>query len=215
MSVLGISGPSPLPPTVVSERDKSDRKIIWIVIGASAGAFVAFIVLIASFSVHYASQYGSIDKSKDSLSWDPDLSDPVFTTFASPSAGVTLKLPGKWEHSKNSTRFLCHLISPDGFNAVLELDFPILTPSIDVDAAQVGKRYQLQNQWSIVRDQSLEVSGQPAHLLRMDARNNIALDLLLIKKWPAVYGLSIAGPSTSSDAWRRIEDALPQSIKIQ
>jgi len=213
----GGSGPAPLSPQPVfaNQRDKSDRKVIIIVISLLIAVAVALVAVVAGFSIYYSSKYAAINRTNDSISWDPDHSDAVFTTFESPSAGVTLKLPGKWELSKTPTKYICHLVNPANFNAVLELDFPSLTPSIDVDAAQVTTRYETKNQWTISRDESIEVNGFPAHLLRMDTHRNVYVDIVLVKKWPADYGLSIAGRPDATDEWQRIEAALPQAITIK
>src|SRR5271154_3555416 len=119
----GDSGPAPVAPPPPHERDKSDRKIIIIVISLLIVVVVGFVAVVGGLSFYYASKYTAIDKSHDSMSWDPDQSEAVSTTFESPAAGVSLKLPGKWEISATATNYLCHLVNPDHFNAVLEVDF--------------------------------------------------------------------------------------------
>jgi len=213
----GDSGPAPVAPhpAFANERDKSDRKVIIIVISLLIVVVVGFVAVVGGLSFYYASKYTAIDRTHDSLSWDPEQSNAQFTTFESLGAGVTLKLPGKWELSANPTKYLCHLVNPDHFNAVLELDFPALTSSIELDAAQVTARYQTRNRWTLIRDESLEVNGLPAHLLRMNSQRNVDVDIVLVKKWPVDYGLSIAGRPDATDEWKRIEDALPQAITVK
>lgn len=215
MSVLGVSGPPPEIPAVVSARDKADRKIVIVVISLLIVAVVALVAVVVGFSFHYAYKYAAIDKTHDSLTWDPQQTNALFTTFESPAAGAKLKLPGEWEMARNTTKYLCHLVNSDHFNAVLEVDFPALTPSIDVDATQVAMRYETGNHWTLIREESLVVNGVPAHLLRMDTHRNVNLDIVMLKKWPADYSLSIAGRSDATSEWQRIEDALPQSITVQ
>jgi hypothetical protein len=215
MSVLGISGPPPEIPPVISERDKSDRKIVIIVISLLIVVVVGLVAVVGGFSFYYASKYAAIDKTHDSLTWDPQQSNALFTTFESPAGGVTMKLPGEWEMSRNPTKYLCHLVNPDNFSAVLELDFPALTPSLDADASQVATRYETGAQWTLIREESFQVNGMPAHLLRFDTQRNVDVDIVMLKKWPVDYGLSIAGRPDATDEWQRIEAALPQAITIK
>jgi len=215
MSVLGISGPPPDIPPVISERDKSDRKIVIIVISLLIVTVVGVVAVVGGFSFYYASKYSAIDKTHDSLTWDPQQTNALFTTFESPAAGAALKLPGEWEWSKTTTKYLCHLVNSDHFNAVFELDFPELTPSVDVDASQVAMRYETGAQWTLIREESFQVNGIPAHLLRFDTHRNVDVDIVMLKKWPVDYGLSIAGRPDATDEWQRIEAALPQAITIK
>jgi hypothetical protein len=213
----GDSGSAPIipQPSFPHGRDKSDRKIVIIVIGLLIVVVVGLVAVVGGLSIYYSSKYTAIDKSHDSLTWVPEQSDARFTTFESPGVGVTLKLPGKWEPSKTPTKYLCHLVNPDNFNAVFEVDFPILTPSVDVDATQVATRYETANHWTLIRDESLEVNGLPAHLLRMNTQRNVVVDIVMIRKWPVDYGLSIAGRPDATADWQSIEDALPRAISIR
>ena len=213
----GDSGPAPitLRPAPAHERDKSDRRLVIIVISLLIVVVVGLVAVVGGFSFYYASKFSAIDKTHDSLTWDPQQTNALFTTFESPSARVTMKLPGEWEWSKTPTKYLCHLANPDHFNAVLEVDFPALTPSVDVDASQVAMRYETGAQWTLIREESFQVNGIPAHLLRFDTHRNVDVDIVMLKKWPVDYGLSIAGRPDATDEWQRIEAALPQAITIK
>src|ERR1700689_2222969 len=166
----GDSGLAPITsrPPPPPDRAKSDRKLVIIVISLLIVVVVGLVAVVGGLSVYYASKYAAIDKTHDSLTWDPQQSNALSTTFESPAGGVTMKLPGEWEMARNPTKYLCHLVNPDHFNVVLEVDFPELTPSVDVDASQVAMRYETRNQWTLIREESLLVNGVPAHLLRMD-----------------------------------------------
>jgi hypothetical protein len=213
----GDSGPAPItpPPAPANERDKSDRRLVIIVISLLIVVVVGLVAVVGGLSVYYTSKYTAIDKTHDSLTWDPQQTNALVTTFESPAGRVTMKLPGEWEMSKTPTKYLCHLVNPDHFNAVLEVDFPALTPSIEVDASQVAMRYETGAQWTLIREESLLVNGVPAHLLHLDTHRNVNVDIVMLKKWPVDYSLSIAGRPDATDEWQRIEDALPQAITIK
>jgi hypothetical protein len=213
----GDSGPAPVDahPAFANERDKSDRKVIIIVISLLIVVVVGLVAVVGGLSFYYASKYTAIEKTHDSMSWDPDQSEAASTTFESPAAGVSLKLPGKWELSKTPTNYLCRLVNADHFSAALEVDFPALTPSVDGVAARVATHFETISHWTLIRDESLQVNGLPAHLLRMNSQRNVDVDIVLVKKWPVNYDLTIAGRPDATDEWQRIEDALPQAITIK
>ncbi|MGA2509307.1 MAG: hypothetical protein ABSG27_03690 [Candidatus Acidiferrales bacterium] len=211
--VAGESGPAVRTTHLFGQR-KTDRKPIITVVVALA-IVVAGFVSAGIMLVRYASKFGSMDRTHESLSWEPNQGDAVSTTYANPKYGVTLKLPGRWEFSPTPTKYLCHLLSSDGFNAVFELDFPVLTPSVDSDAAMVARRYEGRDGWTLDSEESLEVSGLPAHVLRTTSPRKIGINVLLVKKWPLVYGLDVAGPADAADEWQRLRAALPQSIEIK
>ena len=96
MSVLGISGPPQEIPAAVSERDKSDRKIVVVLICVVIVAFVAVVGTALLVWTHYSAKYANIDKSHETLSWNLDPPLLPSTTYTNPPYGVTLKLPGKW-----------------------------------------------------------------------------------------------------------------------
>jgi hypothetical protein len=198
---------------VVSRREKKYQRnlIVTIIVGVIAFATLAVgtVVLLA----RYSSKYVQTDRTREALSWDGAPGEITDTTYANPAYGVDLKLPGQWLPSKTPTRFLCHLIAFGRFHAVLETDFPVLTSSIDRDADLLARRYQAQG-WTLDSDEPIRISGLPAHMLHLTSSRAVDVDMLLVKRWPVDYGLSVAGPASDSLHWQLIRQALPQSLEI-
>lgn len=194
---------------------QTNRKSVFIIIS------IALLIVVAGFAVsgvlfvRYTAKFTQMDRTHESISQDGAPGDILHTTYKNPAYGVTLTLPGAWAPSKSPTPFLCHLVAFTRFNAVLEADFPVLTPSVDSDAALVAKRYEMNQGWTLKGEESTTVSGFPAHVLHLTTSRGADVDLLMVKKWPMVYALSVAGPSADSEHWKIVRDALPQSIAIK
>jgi hypothetical protein len=198
-----------------SQRDKRYQRNLVVTLVGGAVALVSLTIIALGLFGRYASKFVQTDRRQEALSYARNAGQPVQTTYANPTYGVTMKLPGEWIPSKVPTRFLCHLIAFDRFHAVLEVDFPVFSPNIDNDAVLVARRYQARNSWTLNSEQSLQVSGYPAHLLRFSTARDVDADVLLIKKWPPVYGLSFAGPKDDADHWKLIRDAMPNALDIR
>jgi len=194
---------------------KTNRTSVFIILSIALVIVVAGFAVSGTLLVRYAAKFTEIDRTQESLSWDGAPGEVLHTTYKNPAYGVTLTLPGAWKPARGPDRFLCHLTASDGFNAVLAADFPILTPSVDGDAALVANRYEKNEGWVLDSEQSTTISGMPAHILRLTTPRGVGVDLLMMKKWPVVYEVSVAGPSVDSERWKTIRAALPQSIQIR
>jgi hypothetical protein len=214
MSVLGVSGPPPEIPAVISDRDRTDRKIIVVVIALFVVLFVGGIGAFVAVTAHYAARYGDIDHSHESLSWDPSISQATSTTFESPRYGVTLKLPGKWDSMQQTPNVICHLLRADRrFNVLVRPFFPSFAPPGTV-AAQIAQRFQSQG-WIFKGENSITVSGLPADEIQFVTPKGAEVDELVIQRVPVVYFVALSGPTSDVDSWQRLHDALPQSITIR
>ena len=200
-----ISGPAP---------HKTNRTSAFIIIS------ISFVIVVTGFTVsgilfvRYAAKFAEIDRTQESLSWEGAPGEVLRTTYKNPAYGVALTLPGAWKPAQGATKFLCHLNGPARFNAVFGANFPVLTPSVDSDAALVANRYETIDGWVLNSQESTTISGLPAHILRLTSRRSVGVDLVMVKKWPVVYELSVAGPSADSEHWRIVRAALPQAIHI-
>jgi hypothetical protein len=194
---------------------ETNRKSAFILISVALVIVVAGFAVSGTLLVRYASKFTQMDRTHESLSWDGAPGETGHTIYKNPAYGVTLTLPGAWTPSKHPTRYLCHLVGFNRFNAALEADFPVLTPSIDSDAALVAKRYETNQGWTLNGEESTSISGLPAHVLHMAGSSGIDVDLVMIKKWPVDYGLSVAGPTADSEHWKAVRAALPQAIEIK
>lgn len=204
---------APYPPYASVSRDVARRKIA--VVAIIAVVFVLACVIVSGvFAARYFAKYSVMDKSRQSLAWDTDPSRNVSTTYQNPTYGLTLTLPGKWTLQTEQTMYLCRLASDRGFRAVLAIDFPIFTPAIDTDAALVKSRYETRDQWTFQSEESIQVSGLPAHVLRMTTPHDFAVDSLLVKRWPLVYEFAVVGPANDTDDWQRIRAAFPQVLQV-
>lgn len=193
---------------------KSNRTSAFIIISISLVIVVTGFAVSGILFVRYAAKFAEIDRTQESLSWDGAPGEVLHTTYKNPAYGVTLTLPGAWKPTQGATRFLCHLNGPDRFNAVFGASFPVLTPSVDSDASLVANRYETIDGWVLNSQESTTISGLPAHILRLTSRRSVGVDLVMVKKWPVVYELSVAGPSADSEHWRIVRAALPQAIHI-
>jgi len=194
---------------------QTNRKSAFIIIS------IALVIVVAGFGVsgvlfvRYTGRFTRTDRSHESLSQEGAPGEVLHTIYRNPAYGVTLTLPGAWAPSKHPTPFLCHLVAFARFNAVLEADFPVLTPSVDSDAQLVAKRYEVNQGWTLKGEESTSVSGFPARVLHLTTSRGADVDLMMVKKWPIIYALSVAGPSADSEHWKMVRDALPKSIAIK
>lgn len=194
---------------------QTNRKSVFIILSIALVIVVAGFAVSGTLLIRYTGKFTQVDRTHESLSWDGAQGEVAYTTYKNSAYGVTLKLPGAWKPSKIPTRFLCRLVAFDRFNAVLEADFPILTPSVDSDAALIAKRYETNQGWTLNSEESTGISGLPAHILRLSTPRGADVDLVMVKKWPVLYALSVAGPSADSEHWKIVRAALPQAIQIK
>lgn len=95
MSVIGLSGPPPNPPAVVSAQDKSDRKIIIVVIALVLAVVLSPLAQRYSIGSTMLESTANRSVARD-LSFDFDQSKNVSTTYSNPPHGVSLTRPGNW-----------------------------------------------------------------------------------------------------------------------
>ena len=169
---------------------------------------------------HYVARFNSIDKTRESLSWEPSESQPMFTVYANPAYGVSLNLPGQWVRVQSPFKSFCTLIgSPDAgpgrFDVMFWPIFPALATSIDPDANAVRDRY-IKLGWTLKSEEWTRVNGRRARVLRFAASvQRRDLDVVMVKKWPVTYALAFTGASTQQNGWQRLRDSLPQSLAIK
>jgi hypothetical protein len=214
MSVLGVSGPPPEIPRVVSERDKSDRRIVVIVIILVIVVVVGGFGAIFAVSAHYVGKFSHINRSHESLSWDPNLAQATSTTFDSPGYGVSLKLPGKWALTQEASTDICHLLRADRrFNVLVRPYFPSFAPPSAV-AAQLVNRFRPMG-WNVESENSITVSGLPAEEIHWVTPKGAGVDELVVQKIPVLYFVVLSGPASDADSWELFRGALPQAISIR
>jgi hypothetical protein len=221
MSVLGISGPPPEIPPAISERDKTDRKIVAVLI-------CLVIVVVAGFAgtavflwIHYSAKYTNIDKSHETLSVNLDQSQYPFTTYTNPPYGVTLKLPGKWVRVRPPINCFVMLAgSPDyaanHFDALFWPIFTALPSSVDTQAQFIIASYSAGMGWKLEKSETMQINGREARVMSFATRQqNLSITLVVLNKGNVTYGLILSGPGIESEGWQHIEDALPDAITIR
>lgn len=207
----------PVPAFGVTSRAapyKTNRTSVFIIL------LIALVIVVAGFAVsgtllvRYMAKFAEIDRTHESLSWDGAPGEILHTTYTNPAYGLTLKLPGRWLPSERpaSDPYLFHLVAFDGFHALFWPEFPVLTSSVNEDAARFVRGYETRG-WRLDSEESTSVSGLPAHVLRFDSPRGNA-DLVIVKKGPALYTLSVAGPASDLDHWKMVRAALLQAIQI-
>lgn len=212
ISLAHDSGPVPQFPSAT--RNQSSRRILVVVLIA-VGMIVASMIGAGVWLVRFSVKFGVIDHTRESISWDPNQSRAVSTTYANPAYGVALTLPGQWDSPKAPQNFLCHLYASNGFNAVLKAAFPELNPSIDSVAAINVSILQGRDNWTFDGEESAELSGLPARILHFTTPKHVDCDVILVKRWPVTYALSIAGPADATADWQRIRGAFPEALQIK
>ncbi|HKV04347.1 MAG TPA: hypothetical protein VJO53_04470 [Candidatus Acidoferrales bacterium] len=174
-----------------------------------------FATAVGVFWVRYENKFGTIDKSRESLSWDPDQSNATSTIYANPAYGVSLNLPGKWVHTRPPYKCFCTLSGPGKFVTMFWPLFPAPSPSVDAEAASISTNYRTRAGWILQSNESTPINRRPARLLRYKISNlHSDFMLVLVKQWPVMYASGITGPE-SSDEWQQIGDALPHALTIQ
>lgn len=221
MSVLGISGPPQEIPAAVSERDKSDRKIVVVLICVVIVAFVAVVGTALLVWTHYSAKYANIDKSHETLSWNLDPPLLPSTTYTNPPYGVTLKLPGKWVRVRPPYRcFITLAGSLDSGTPHFDVMFwPIFTgvpSSVDTQAAFISAAYSRGAGWKLEKSETMQINGREARVISFATQqHNLSLALVVLNKGSVTYALAFAGPGNEPDAWQRLENALPTALTIQ
>jgi hypothetical protein len=221
MSVLGISGPPPDIPPAISERDKTDRKIVVVLICLVIVVVVGFAGTAAFLWIHYSAKYTNIDKSHETLSWNLDPPLLPSTTYTNPPYGVTLKLPGKWVRVRPPYRcFITLSGSPDSgathFDAMFWPIFTGVPSSVDTQAAFISAAYSKGAGWTLEKSETMQIDGRDARVLSFATQqHNLSLALVVLNKGSVTYALVFAGPGNAPDGWQQIHDALPNAITVQ
>ena len=194
---------------------RSNRKSAFIIISVALVIVVAGLAISGTLLARYAAKFAQMDRTRESMSWDGSPDRVLHTIYKNPTYGVKLTLPGAWQPSHAPTPYLCHLIDSHRFVAVFGAEFPVFTPSIDSDAGLVVRRYEANHGWTLNREESTSISGLPAHILHLTSPRSVDVDLVMVKKWPVVYELSVAGSSGDQEHWKTIRPALPQALELQ
>ena len=221
MSVLGISGPPPDIPPTISAGDKTDRKIVVVLICLVIVVVIGFVGTAAFLWIHYSARYTNIDKSHETLSWNADPPLLPSTTYTNPPYGVTLKLPGKWERVRPPINCFVTLSgSPDSgathFDALFWPIFTGLPSSLDTQAQVIIASYSAGMGWKLEKSETMQINGRDARVMSFTTtRRNLSVTLVVLNKANVTYGLIFSGPGIESDGWRQIEDALPNAITVQ
>jgi hypothetical protein len=221
MSVLGISAPPPDIPPVISERDKSDRKIVFVLICLVIVVVMSCAGTAAFLWIHYSARYTNIDKSRETLSFDLDQSQAPFTTYTNPPYGVTLTLPGRWARIRPPINCFVTLGgSPDSgathFDAMFWPVFTGVPSQVDTQAQLISAAYSVAAGWKLEKSESMEINGRYARVMSFATQQrNLSLTLVVLNKGSVTYSLVLVGPSNAPDAWRQLEDALPNAIAVQ
>ncbi len=210
------TAPQPLP---ASPRNRTNLKI--------AVTMLSLLVVVGgplfgarAWWGRYVAKFNTIDKTRESLSWEPSESQPMFTIYANPVYGVSLNLPGQWVRIQSPYKSFCTLIgSPDAgsdhFDVMFSPIFPALSLSIDADANAIRDRYNRQG-WTLQSEESIRINGKRARVFHFATSvQRLDLDLVLVKKWPVTYAIAFTGDSTQQAGWQRLRDALPQSLQIK
>lgn len=211
----GDTGPTYRVAAASAAPYQDNRKSAFISISIAIVVIAAGMSVLGVLFVRYTGRFRRMDHSRESLSWDGSPGNILRTVYKNPVYGLTLTLPGEWRPSRRPTPYLCHLIGFGRFNALLEADFPILTPSIDDDVSLVVRNYTASPGWSLKSKESLTISGLPAEVLHLQSPRDVDVDMLMVKKWPVVYGLSVAGPSGDSDDWKFLRASLAQALDVK
>ena len=195
---------------------RTNRKSAFIIISIALVIVVAGFAVSGTLLVRYTGKFTEMDRTRESLSWDGAQGEVAHTTYKNPAYGVTLTLPGRWLPSKTPVTdpYLFHLVAFDRFNAVFWPDFPAFTSSVDEDATRFVRGYEARG-WRLDSEESTSVSGLPAHVLRFGSPRGNFADLVIVKKWPVLYTLSVAGPASDLDHWKMVRAALPQAIQMK
>src|SRR5208282_3739703 len=141
------------------------------------------------------------------------------TTYTNPAYGVTLKLPGRWMRVRPPYPSFCTLAGDpsDGPSRFDVMFWPIYTASpasLDDEANMMAVMYQRNAGWTFRGGESLQINGRYARILRFSTSPRDDLTLVVVKKWPATYGLLFTGPGDATEDWQHLRAALSQSIEI-
>jgi hypothetical protein len=206
--------------------------IKWLI---AVGVLVTLALLVAFGSwISYSRRFSEIDHAGDSLRTNGSPSDAslnesgdysqrrVETTYQNARSGVSLKLPGVWRDVNASSilkpdvahRF-CVLRSQGGLFVMFWPIFPDFRPSLDADARAMSAQFTgggfiLKNQ------RTLFVRGRTAVALKFKAPDGkVDMNLLVIRRGPALCLAAISGSEQRDPSWKQVEDSLPESIEIQ
>ncbi len=221
MSVLGISGPPPDIPPAISERDKTDRKIVVVLICLVIVVVTGCLGTATFLWIHYSARYTNIDKSHETLSWNQDPPLLPSTTYTNPPYGVTLKLPGKWERVRPPMNCFVTLGgSPDSgathFDAMFWPIFTGVPSQVDTQAQVISAAYSMTAGWKLEKSEAMEISGRYARVMSYATQQrNLSLTLVVLNKGSVTYSLVLVGPSDAPEAWQQLENALPNAITVQ
>jgi hypothetical protein len=212
-SVAGDSAPTFRADSPVAPY-KNNRASVFITLSVALVIVVAGFAVSGTLLIRYAAKFTQMDRTRESLSWDGGPGPVLHTIYRNPAYGVTLILPGAWKPGHAPTPYLCHLIGFGRFSAVFAAAFPAFSSSVDGDAALVTKRYEA-NGWTLNSEESTTIRDLPAHILHLTSHRALDVDVVMVKKWPVDYELSVAGQSADSEQWEIIHAALRQAIQIR
>ena len=220
MSVLGPSGPPPLPPPVVSERDKSDGRIIRVIIVSVVIVIVGAAGAAISYWIHFSRKYANIDHSSETLSVTFDGKD-TSTNYSNPKYGISLKLPGHWDRiGVNRNAFVGLADAPPRtsprFLVMFQSAFTGVPVPIDSEASSIAGRYVGFQAVKLERIERTTIGGRDARVLHFtDDAHNRTFRIAVLENGPVAYILIILGPTDATARWQYLDSVLPQMIKVQ
>jgi hypothetical protein len=220
-------------PSTKSPAETHSKRLVWLFIGSSL-LLVSVLVVGLSAWIHYSRKFGNIDHNADHIFANslpftnavPNSHNEIeinfVTVYTNSPGGVTLKLPGMWDSinppqpmEPDLAHRYCLLSAHDGSIAVFWPIFPDPRLSLDSDASRMVTRFSGSNYFTLEGQRDLMINGKPAKELRFAYQGNNEYRMILVRKWPALYLLAVTGSADSKDTWKRIEDALPDSLEIQ
>ena len=120
----------------------------------------------------------------------------------------------KLQTPDSSHRF-CILSSNYDFTVMFCPLFPDPRFSLASDAERMVTRFSGSNGFMYESQRDLTIHGMPAKELNFLVNSKIEFRMILVRKWPALYLLAVSGSPDAMDSWKRVEDALPNSLEIQ
>jgi hypothetical protein len=195
-------------------------------------AFVALAVTAVYVWHRYSLSYSVVDRTSESFSVNslPAPQDSIETglvrvafesVYKNPNSRVTLRLLGIWTRipeervvKLDGAYRYCTLASSSGLSAMFFYYFPDYLLSLNDDTEFVRQRFTSSG-YTLDKKIEVLVNGRKAALLEFLSPNRQdRMDLVLARKWPALYVLAMMGPQNCG-AWQELKPQLAKSIELE